>query len=201
MVKRMIGGMIIMIAGVFASGLAGCGGKGQKAAIEVDAEGQNEEAISEKPYVEIVYCSDIAAGKPAFAEDGSRQGPLKMIDGRKRNLDVRLDQVEIADIGAYEFNGRRECMLTIYNPSSDTLVVDSVLLPDNRFEAEWKASYNYFPNFYSTIALYGDEKEYVEDYKIVIVYKNEGIAPQTLHVNIHPDINKLHADYAASQAE
>lgn len=195
--KKVIGGM--MIAGVMMSGLAGCGIKEQKA--EAEAEMQTGVAFSERPHVEIVYSSAVAAGKPAFAEDESRQGPLKMIDGRKITTDQRLDHVDIADIGAYDLNGRRERILNLYNASSDTLVVDSVLLPDNRFEAKWQSPYNYVPAMLSGIALYGDEKEYIEDYKIVIVYKNEGIAPQTLHVNIHPDIHKLHADYAASQAE
>ena len=195
--KKMIGGM--MIAGVMMSGLAGCGGKEQKGAAEPET--QTGVTFSEGPHVEVVYSSEVAAGKPAFAEDESRQGPLKMIDGRKTNLDQHLDHVEIADIGAYDLNGRRVRELNLYNASSDTLIVDSVLLPDNRFEAEWQSRYNYVPMMLSGIALYGDENEYVEDYKIVIVYKNEGIAPQTLHVNIHPDIHKLHADYAASQSE
>ena len=188
---------VIVVVGVMIPCLASCGGMERKATAEL----QQEEAASEKPHVEVVYSSPVAAGKPDYINDNSREGPLRLLDGRKKNIYPFVDQVDIADIGAFIYNGQRQRSLSFINFGTDTLIIDSVLLPDNRFEAEWQPRYKFPPQWSSGIILYGDEKEYVDDYKIVIVYKNEGIAPQTLHVNIHPDIHKLHADYAASQAE
>ena len=192
--KSVIGGM--MIAGVMMSGLAGCGGKEQKRAADV----QPEDEMSRKLVTEVVYSATVAAGKPAFADDESRLGPLKLSDGRKR-FRAWTDTVAIADFGAYMWEGQHRVDVSFTNFSQDTLLVDSVLLPDARFEANWQAPERFIPNMLSGIVLRADSIEAINDYKVVVVFQNKNIPAQTLHVNIHPDINKLHADYAASQAE
>lgn len=190
--KKILGGM--MIAGVIASGLAGCGGKEQKAEVVT------EEPAGEELHTTVVYSSAVAEGKPAFADDDSRHGPLKMTDGRKRVTNWS-DTVGMADVGADDYEGKRRVMLSFINYGQDTLVVDSVLLPDARFEAEWQAPRKFIPQLLSGIALRADSIDAIEDYRVVVVFQNKNIPPQTLHFNIHPDVYKLHADYAASQEE
>ncbi|MDE6826553.1 MAG: hypothetical protein K2J18_07280 [Paramuribaculum sp.] len=184
-------GMMMLVLGA-------CGSKEPKE-VQTAEDPIAEAAAPKKADVKISYNSPVAAGRRAFAEDPTHYGPLVMADGRL-SFKSWSDTVSMGDFGAFDMYGRRKLDVVIMNYGDEALIVDSILLPDNRFEAEWNMSSEKFPPMALTvISLYNDSFEPITDYRIVVVFRNENIPPQTLHFNIHPDIEKLQADYASSR--
>ena len=211
--RGLITGIISVLTVAFASG--GCGGRVTHVEATIEPEARE---VSDKPVrgATVVYSSAIAVGRPAFGKDKTTEGPLKMLDGRKAHICTPEDFVEMADVGMYTWIDRREpplrsgelrqFYLGLENDSRDTLIIDTVLVPDSRFEIDWEGRHNFPPGWNSGMRCYLADStdvisETIEDYRLVVIYGNKGIAPQTFHFNIHPDINKLRADYAASQAK
>lgn len=212
--RGLITGIISVLTVAFTSG--GCGGRTTDREATIAPE---PKAVSEKPLrgATVVYSSAIAAGRPAFADDKSTEGPLKMGDSRKTHSGpYGSNFVDMADVGMYTWIDRREppsksgelrqFYLDLTNYSKDTLIIDTVLVPDNRFEIDWEGGHKFPPRWNSGMRCYLADStdvisETIEDYRLIVIYGNKEIAPQTFHFNIHPNINKLRADYAANQAE
>lgn len=149
--------------------------------------------------VKIVFSSPLAASAPDFDSASVASGPLTLLDTGKKFIDHRIDAVLIADVGARRNGDYMQYGATFMNATEDTLVFKSFEFPDSYFDAMPSID-AMKPGMISGIYFRADSAIEVKDYKIVVTFEGDKYPPQTLHLNLYPDILKLHADRLRSDA-
>lgn len=134
--------------------------------------------------VKVVYSSPMDA-------DTSGEGPLALLDPLAHDF----NPVDIATIGAQSDgeNGKKY-QVSLIGQGSEEVTIESIILPDERFEVDWSGITKYKPGVLSTFTLKSKKAVKLDDYRFILTYKGDKYPPQTFHINLHPDINKLRAD-------
>ena len=145
-----------------------------------DVSGQGNEKILDNG-VKVAYSSPMAANTPG-------DGPMALLDP----LAHSFNPVDIATIGG-EPNGKNGKLyrIALFNNSKDTVAIESVLLPDSRFEVVKCTIKKYLPHLTSDLVLKSNKAVKLDDYRFVLTYKGGKYPPQTFHINLHPDIIRL----------
>ena len=183
------------VLGDSASTKAGLSGK-EEAADDTEKEQSTPATVtvSSSKGVEIIYSSDEAAKAPKYDSSKKNDGPFSLIDPL---ISSSMAAVGITDIGGWKFSeddDMKRYSVSIKNLSSDTVAIESIKLPDARFEVEWNGVVKYIPGLLSGFNLKTKEDVRLDDYRFILTYKGGKYPPQTFHINLHPDINKLRAD-------
>lgn len=146
----------------------------------IDVSGQGNETILDNG-VKVVYASPMAANTPGY-------GPMALLDP----LAHSFNPVDIATIGG-EPNGENGKLyrIALFNNSKDTVAIESVLLPDSRFEVVKCTIKRYLPHLTSDLVLKSNKAVKLDDYRFVLTYKGGKYPPQAFHINLHPDIIRL----------
>lgn len=155
-----------------------------------DSKSQKNDAGTEadsRDTVNIIYSSHEAASLPPYDSDKSYDCPLSLIE----TLNTTVTPVNIDDVGAYQSGGRMEYGITLINMTADTIHIESLKLPDDRFEARWNGPSRYIPRLYTGFRLTADSAESIKDYRFIITYKGNRYPQQAFHINLHPDVNIL----------
>lgn len=138
----------------------------------------------------VIYSSADAINAPAYDSATYVNRPVSLLYSYLQDV-VPTD---IDDCGAAPWFDNRNCYtLAIKNMSDDYFGIDSIALPDNRFEANLRCSW-LIPSVFTFIDLVCDTVYSHPDYRLVVYYSDKKYAPQVLHVNLHPDFNRLRAE-------
>lgn len=149
--------------------------------------------------IKIIFSSPTAASAPDFDSANITSGPLTLLDTGKKFIDHRNDAVLIADVGARRNGDYMQYGATFMNATEDTLVFKTFEFPDSYFDAI-PSTDAMTPKMISGIYFRADSAIEVRDYKIVVTFEGDKYPPKTLHLNLYPDILKLHADRLRSDA-
>ncbi len=149
--------------------------------------------------VKIIFSSPTAASAADFDSANVASGPLTLLDTGKKFIDPRNDAVLIADVGARRNGDYMQYGATFMNATEDTLVFKTIEFPNSYFDA-MPSTDAMTPKMISGIYFRPDSAIEVRDYKIVVTFEGDKYPPQTLHLNLYPDILKLHADRLRSDA-
>lgn len=135
------------------------------------------ESVENKPDVRIVYSYN---GKN-LSDLLDTKGPLSLVESN--NHTVTLTDKD--DVIAYDMNGKKVYSLTLTSTAEDTVLIDSVELPDESFDAQLYIS-KFFPGLLTSLNLLSDSAVTRENYRFVITYKNPEYSPQVFTVNLYP---------------
>ena len=80
----------------------------------------------------------------------------------------------------------------LINHTQDTIEIESVKLPDSRFDVEF-ASKKMIPGMFSALELYADTTYTITDYRFIVTYRDKKYPDQTFHINIYPSKDALNA--------
>lgn len=153
----------------------------------------NTTQTEEKPAVEVIYSSKKSASAPAYDPQQKYDYPLSLIETTNPNV----TPVSIDDVGAYKVGDITEYRITLLNMTKDTVEIASVELPDDYFDACWDGMHRMIPGLYTGLKMRCDSAITVNDYRLIINYKNNRYPAQVFHVNLHPDVLKLKEEKAA----
>lgn len=134
----------------------------------IDVSGQGNEKILDNG-VKVVYASPMAANTPG-------DGPMALLDP----LAHSFNPVDIATIGG-EPNGENGKLyrIALFNNSTDTVAIESVLLPDSRFEVVKCTIKKYLPHLTSDLVLKSNKAVKLDDYRFILTYKGGKYPPQS----------------------
>lgn len=152
--------------------------------------GQDKETIMDNG-VKVVYSSPMAANTPKYDKSEKVDGPLALLDPLAHNF----NPVDIATIGAQSDGDKgKKYQVSLIGQGSEEVTIESIILPDARFKVDWNGIAKYKPGVLSTFTLKSEKAIELDDYRFILTYKGGKYPPQTFHINLHPDINKLRAD-------
>ena len=136
----------------------------------------------------ILYSSKRAkATKPYNSIYRCNYGPLHILSSHIS----KPVPVEIDDCGATDwFDGKKNYILSILNTTRHPLGIDSIEVPDDKFEINLRSSWFSGITFIDMVC---DTGITYPDYRLIVHFLDHMYAPQVLHVNLHPDGNILRA--------
>ncbi len=182
MKKLIISGAII----AFAIVICACSGGKKDTSAETDTNPKKEKAINQG--IEYIYDSPEAASAPEYIVGTEITGPLALlIPNGSTNKPV-----DIVDEAMWEYNKRILANPMLANLTQDTIEIESVKLPDSRFDAKF-GSKKMIPGMFSALQLYADTTYTIKDYRVIITYRDKKYPNQTFHINIYPNRDALNA--------
>ncbi len=138
----------------------------------------------------IIYDSENAANSLPFKKGEKDDTPIAILDNRSHG---KSKGAEIGDIWGIKTNEGATYSVLLLNTTNDSIVIESIELPDTRFKVRLNTPL-YEVGMFAPITFNTDSLENINDYRFIINYKDGKYPPQTLHVNFYRD--KASADKA-----
>ena len=182
MKKSIISGAILASALV----ICACSGGKTETSAEAESSAKKERAINYG--IEYIYDSPEAATAPEYIAGIEITGPLALLEPYV----YANNPVDIVDEAMWEYNKRKLAKPMLANLTQDTIEIESVKLPDSRFDAEF-GSKKMIPGMFSALELYADTTYTIKDYRVIITYRDKKYPDQTFHINIYPNRDALNA--------
>ena len=169
----------------------GTGTQGQDAKPE-RKRGMDPDPRGEDFKAKIIYNSPKAKAVPPFdPATYVNNGPMRLL----ASWNPHTQFVDIDDCGASRWldGTRKDYCISIWNGTDDYLGIESIEVPDSRFEVSVRKTW-YKSSAWTFIDMVCDTVYSEPDYRIIVNFKDDMYPPQALHINLHPDINRLRAE-------
>ena len=167
---------------IIASAAAVCACAGDKK----DTSAEKEKIANNE--IEYIYDSPEAASAPEYIAETELTGPLALLEPYV----YAKNPSDIIDVDMWDYNNRKLAKPMLINLTQDTIEIESVKLPDSRFDAEF-ACRKMIPEMFSALELYADTTYTIEDYRFIVTYSDKKYPDQTFHINIYPNRDALNA--------
>lgn len=185
---------LIISSAIIASALVICACSGGKkdATAETDAPIKKETVT--KNGIEYIYESPEAAAAPEYIAGTEITEPLALLEPYIN----QIKPVDIIDVDMWDYNKRKLAKPMLINHTQDTIEIESVKLPDSRFNVEF-ACRKMIPGMFLGLELYADTTYTIKDYRFIVTYRDKKYPDQTFHINIYPSKDALNAAKAKRQ--
>ncbi len=146
--------------------------------------------VEERGYeYSIFYDSKNAQNTLPYKKGVKNDSPLSLKDCHSR----RLEGTDIDDVWGMKMNGVPTYSVMLINTTNDSIVIESLELPDTRFKVSLGTPV-YEKGMLAPVTFFTDSLTNINDYRFIINYKGDKYPPQTFHVNFYRD--KASADKA-----
>lgn len=137
----------------------------------------------------IFYDSKNAQNALPYKKGEKYDSPLSLKDCHSRGL----EETDIDDVWGMKMNGVPTYSVMLINTANDSIVIESIELPDTRFKVSLGTPV-YQKGMLAPVTFLTDSLANINDYRFIINYKGDKYPPQTFHVNFYRD--KASADKA-----